>query len=92
MEPFMPSAPLRYILRPARVALVIAQHHLCHEGFANELEISRQYWSQVFNRHRALSPKLRRALLRNDRLKGIPEAELWDVSVVGEGDVSCAAK
>lgn len=88
----MALSPLRYLLRQERLALIIAQHHLCQEGFAAELELSRQYWSELWNRHRPLSPKIRRALLQNERLKGIAESELWDVLPAASEELHCAAK
>ena len=87
----MPS-PLRYKLRKPRLEIVLAQNHLCHEGFASELSLSRQYWSRIWNGHRDLSPRIRRALLQNERLKGVPEVELWDVFPAGSEVPSCAAK
>ena len=75
----MTARPFRYLLRTARVAAIIAQHHLCHEGFADEIGVCRQHWSGIFNRRRTLSPTVRRALLGNPRLAGIPEAELFEV-------------
>ena len=75
----MSKRPLDYRLRPERIALVLDRHHLCHERFAQELGLSRQYWSMLFNRRRPLSPRVRARLLSNPRLEGIPESELWDV-------------
>jgi hypothetical protein len=75
----MPVRPLDYRIRPSRVALALDQHHLCHEGFAQELGLSRQYWSLLFNRRRPLTPRVRALLLKSPRLRGIPESELWDI-------------
>lgn len=75
----MPPRPLDYRIRPQRVALALDQQHICHEGFAQELGLSRQYWSLLFNRRRSLTPRLRTLLLASPRLAGIPEDELWDV-------------
>jgi hypothetical protein len=71
--------PLRYFLRRVRVGAVFDQHHLSHEGFASEVGVSRQHWSSLYNGRRPLSPKVRRALLANPRLAGIPEGELFEV-------------
>jgi hypothetical protein len=78
----MSKRPLDYRLRPERIALVLDRHHLCHEGFAQELGLSRQYWSMLFNRHRPLSPRIRARLLANPRLVGIPEGELWEIQAL----------
>jgi hypothetical protein len=78
----MPRRPLDYRLRPERIALVLDRHHLCHEGFAQELGLSRQYWSMLFNRRRPLSPRIRARLLANPRLAGIPEGELWEIQAL----------
>jgi len=75
----MTARPLDFRLRKERIALVLDRHHLCHEGFAQELGISRQYWSMLFNRRRPVTPRIRARLLANSRLAGIPESELWDV-------------
>ena len=75
----MPSRPLTFLLRREHIALILDQHHLCHEGFARELGLSRQYWSMLFNGKRPLSPPVRARILACPRLAGIPESELWDV-------------
>jgi transcriptional regulator with XRE-family HTH domain len=75
----MPRRPLDFRLRKECIALVLDQHHICHEGFASELGISRQYWSMLFNGKRSLTPRIRARLLANPRLEGLPEAEIWDV-------------
>jgi hypothetical protein len=75
----MPSRPLEFHINRSRIALVLDEHHLCHEGFAQELGLSRQYWSALYNRKRPLSPPIRARILACPRLAGIPESELWDV-------------
>ncbi len=75
----MTTHPFAIYLRPTAIAAVLFRHHLCQEGFASEIGVSRQHWSSLFNRRRALSPKVRRALLANPRLAGVPEAELFEV-------------
>jgi len=69
----------RYYLRKARIVAAIDQSHLSQAGFAEEIGLSRAHWSQVLNRHRAATPRVRRALVRHPVLAGIPEDELWDV-------------
>ncbi len=80
----MTRRPLDYRLRKERIALVLDRNHLCHEGFAQELGISRQYWSMLFNGRRSVTPRLRARLLANPRMAGIPESELWDVRPAAE--------
>ena len=75
----MTARPLRFLLRPERIGAAIDQHHLSHDAFAAEIGVSRQHWSSLYNRHRALSPKVRWSILANTRLAGIPEAELFEV-------------
>lgn len=69
----------RYYLRKDRIVAAIDKSHLCQAGFAKEIGLSRSHWSQILNRHRAATPRVRRALLRHALLHGIPEDELWDV-------------
>ena len=71
----------RYYLRKTRIVAAIDASHLCQAGFAEEIGLSRSHWSQVLNRHRAATPRVRRALLGHPVLQGIPEDELWDVVV-----------
>ena len=80
----MTSRPLDYRLRKERIALALDRSHICHEGFAQELGISRQFWSMLFNARRRVTPRIRARLLANPRLAGIPESELWDVRPTGE--------
>ena len=83
----MAARPLCFLLRTDRIAVVLDTHHLYHEDFARELGVSRQYWSALFNRQRHLTPMIRRRLLQNERLLGIPEEELWDV--IPSGGARC---
>ncbi|MCK6502707.1 hypothetical protein L6R53_04805 [Myxococcota bacterium] len=69
----------RFYLRADTVQAALDRHHLTHMLFADHLGLSRSYWSQVFNRHRALSPDVRRDLLASRYLRGVSEADLWDV-------------
>lgn len=68
-----------FILRTDTIQLVLERHHLTHQRFADHLGLSRSYWSQVFNRHRHLSPSVRLCLLGSRYLQGIEEAALWDI-------------
>ena len=76
--------PLDYRLRKARIAVILDEQRLQHDVFARELDLSRQHWSQLFNRRRSLSPAVRARLLANPRLEGIPESELWEVRPVAD--------
>lgn len=69
----------RFLLRTDTVQLALERHHLTHQRFADHLGLSRSYWSQVFNRHRHLSPSVRLCLLGSRYLAGLDEAALWDV-------------
>ncbi len=69
----------RYLLRSGHVQRILDRNHLSHRRFADHLGISRSYWSQLFNRHRALTPDLRRDLLTSRYLRDLPEEELWEV-------------
>ena len=71
----------RFLLRADTVQDALDRHHLTHQRFADHLGLSRSYWSQVFNRHRPLSPSVRLCLLGSRYLKGLDESALWDVEV-----------
>ena len=81
----MTSHSRLYLLRSDRIALVLDEHRLRHADIANELGLSRQYWSLLFGRKRPLSVRVRRLLLSNVRLRGIPESELWEIRNSGDG-------
>ena len=75
----MPHLDIR--LRPHVINDLLDRHHRNHRGFAGDLEISPGYWSQLLNRHRRLTPALRRKLLEHELVAaaGLPEASLWTV-------------
>ena len=66
-----------YQLNAFRVDALLEQHHRTHGELAEELGISRTYWSLLLNGHRGLTPKLRRRLREHSVLGSIPESELW---------------
>ncbi|MFZ5480652.1 MAG: helix-turn-helix domain-containing protein [Myxococcota bacterium] len=66
----------RYWLKGESVRELVDQRHLSHQEFAALLGVSRAYWSQIVNGRRALTPKVRRALLV--ALPG-DEARLWRI-------------
>ena len=74
----------RFYLRSDTVQDVLDRHHLTHLRFADHLGLSRSYWSQVYNRRRALSPDLRRDLLASRFLRDLPEETLWEVVEVSD--------
>lgn len=71
----------RYYLKKEPIVAAIDATHLCQAGFAADLGLSRSHWSQVLNRHRAATPRIRRALVNHPVLRDLPEDELWDVVV-----------
>lgn len=68
-----------FYLRADAVQHALDFAHLSHLRFADHLGLSRSYWSQVFNRRRPLSPDVRRDLVASRYLRGLTEAQLWDV-------------
>ncbi len=80
----------RFLIRQDTVQRVITRNHLTHQQFADHLGLSRSYWSQVFNRHRHLTPMLRQILLGSRLLKNVPEAELWDIVSAPEAEPATA--
>lgn len=68
-----------YYLRTDRIKAAIQETHLSQAGFADDVQLSRCHWSQVLNRRRHATARVRRALLTHPALRGIPESELWDV-------------
>jgi transcriptional regulator with XRE-family HTH domain len=69
----------RFLLRQDTIRRVLVRFHLTHQQLADHLGLSRSYWSQLFNRHRSLTPASRQALLASQYLEGVGEDELWDV-------------
>jgi hypothetical protein len=70
-----------FLLNTEVIRDLLDRQHRSHWGFADDLEISRSYWSQLFNRRRHLTPELRRRLLDHAlvRQAGLSEGELWTV-------------
>ena len=66
-----------YRLNPLRIDDLLEEHHLTHADVAEQLGYSRSYWSMLVNRHRNLSPRMRRCLRRHPLFATIPEEELW---------------
>ena len=68
-----------YILRGDFVAERLNAAHVYHHDFAEQIGLSRTYFSQVLNGHRHLSPRVRRALLSHSIFAGVAEGDLWVV-------------
>lgn len=64
-------------VRPETFIRVLDTHNLSHARFAEHLQVSRSYWSQLLNGRRRLSPEVRSRMLESRYLKGIPESSLW---------------
>ncbi len=78
----------RYLLRSSRIRDVVDAHHLTHAAVARRLGLSRAYWSQLLNGHRALTPSTRRLLLDCPIFAGMTETELWERIDVPEREAS----
>lgn len=66
-------------LRSDNLRDLLDRFHRNHRGFAEDLEISAGYWSQLLNGHRRLTPALRRRLLEHQIVKqaGLSGDDLW---------------
>lgn len=69
--------PQRWFLRAEFVRNHLDRLHYSHGAFAASLGISRSYWSQLLNGHRALTPKIRRAIVESEAFWGVDEAKIW---------------
>ncbi len=70
----------QYYLRARAITRLLDRNHLSHGEFADQLGISRSYWSSLVNHRAKLSPRMRRrilgcAVVQND----VPDEELWQV-------------
>ncbi len=68
----------RFWLNPGPITSRLEERNLNLGDFADELGISRSYWSQLLHRKRPLTPQVRRWLLASRTLQGLTAAELWD--------------
>jgi hypothetical protein len=77
----MPATHRDIRLRANAIRDLLDRHHRNHRGFAGDLGITPGYWSQLLNRHRRLTPTLRRKLLDHElvRQAGFSEADLWTI-------------
>lgn len=71
--------PRLYLLKERTVDERLDRAHKTHATFAEELGLSRSYWSQILNRKRHLTPKIRAALLAHPVLEGVAEDDLWTI-------------
>lgn len=71
-------ATTRFWLNAAVVSARLEERHMNQGEFADELGLSRSYWSQLMHRKRPLTPRLRRWLLTAPTLAGLGEAQLWE--------------
>lgn len=71
-----------FLLNTEVIRDLLDRQHRSHWGFADDLEISRSYWSQLFNRRRHLTPELRRRLLEHDLVRSakLHEQDLWTIN------------
>lgn len=74
-----------YFLWSTRVQALVERQHLTQAQVADQLGISRSYWSQLVNRRRSLTPAVRSRILRSRCFKGVAESELWEVVGIGGG-------
>jgi hypothetical protein len=66
-----------YYLNVDTIERILEFNHINHAIFADGLGYSRGYWSMIVNKHRPLSPTVRKCLTRHALLKGTPETDLW---------------
>lgn len=71
-------ATTRFWLNATVVAARLEERYMNHGDLADELGLSRSYWSQLLHRKRSLTPQLRRWLLASPTLAGLQEGQLWE--------------
>lgn len=79
-----PRLTSRFWLNATTISARLEERHLNHGNFADELGISRSYWSQLLHRKRPLTPQVRRWLLAAPSLAGLTEQDLWERKPAGE--------
>ena len=72
--------PRRYLLRGDTVSARLDAAHLTHADMAEALGLARSTWSQLVHAHRAVTPRVRRALLAHPAFAGLAEDALWTVA------------
>ena len=78
-------ATSRFWLNAAVVCARLEERHLNQGDLADELGLSRSYWSQLMHRKRPLTPQVRRWLLAAPTLAGLAEVQLWERVPIGGG-------
>lgn len=73
----MTRAAVPHTLRAERVHEIIDRHHMTLGEVAVLLGVSRSFWSQLINRTRSVSPKMRRRILACNVFAGVPDSDLW---------------
>ena len=73
-----PPATTRFWLNAVVVSARLEERHMNQGDLADELGLSRSYWSQLMHRKRPLTPRLRKGLLSAPTLAGLGEAQLWE--------------
>ena len=68
----------RYLLRTDNVRALLDAGHWSHHRAARHLGISPAYFSQLLNRHRALTADMRHLLLTSRLFEGVNEDVLWE--------------
>lgn len=78
-----PRRTSMFFLNASIVSARLEERHLTHGDFADELGLSRSYWSQILNRRRPLTAHVRQWLLKSTTLSGLREDDLWERIPVG---------
>ena len=71
------SSGLSFYLRTEWWRDFLDRKHLSQGDFAAKLGVSRSHWSQLLNRRRSLSVRMRQRLLGMRLLRGVAEVEMW---------------
>ena len=79
-----PRLTSRFWLNADTVSSRLEERNLNHGDLADELGLSRSYWSQLLHRKRALSPQVRRWLLASPTLAGLAATDLWERLPIGD--------
>lgn len=73
----------RFWLNAAPVTARLEERNLNLGNLADELGLSRSYWSQLLHRKRPLTPQVRRWLLASRTLAGLTGEVLWEREPAG---------
>jgi hypothetical protein len=78
-----PPATSRFWLNGPVVAARLEERNMNHGNLADEIGLSRSYWSQLLHRKRPLTPQVRRWLLASPTLAGLSGEQLWERLPIG---------